>query len=80
MARNEASQNRRSYSYSNAVTYGMPGGRGRKPNQAPRKRGGRRKHPSTDNVKTFSKLELTEDRQSYPQAFAQSTVQQQWAS
>ena len=50
----------------------MPRGRGRKPNQAPRKRGGTRKHPSTDHVKTFPRLGHTEDRQSYPQAFAQS--------
>ena len=51
----------------------MPRGRGWRPNQAPRKRGGRRKHPSTDNATTFPRLGLTEDRQSYPQAFAQST-------
>ena len=60
-------------SYSSAITDGMPRSRGRKPNQAPRKRGGRRKYPSTDNVKTFPSPGLTEDRQSYPQAFAQST-------
>ena len=59
-------------SYSRAITYGMPKGRGRKPNQATRKRG-RRKHPSTDNVRTFPRIGFTEDRQFYPQAFAQST-------
>ena len=61
-------------SYSSAVTNGMARGRGRKPNQALRKRGETRKHPATDNVKMFPRLGLTEDRQSYPQAFAQSTT------
>ena len=39
IARNEASENRTGdVSYSSAITYSIPRGRGRKPNQAPRKR------------------------------------------
>ena len=35
--------------YSKAITFGMPSGRGRKPNQPPRKRS-KVKHPSTDDL------------------------------
>lgn len=41
--------------YSKAITHGMPSGRGRKPNQAPRKRS-KSKHPSRDSVTVLPRI------------------------
>ena len=41
--------------YSKAITHGMPAGRGKKPNQAPRRRG-KAKHPSRDNVVVLPRI------------------------
>lgn len=60
--------------YSKAITFGMPAGRGRKPNQPPRKRS-KTRHPSAEELIVVQRITEEERPQLIPSQRAQQHVQ-----